>query len=310
MPGTRATCASIASSTTSCIGRSPRRMRAATSWRPLRHVVICTTRLMPTRIGNQPPCGIFGTLAARNALSTMKNGMQDQQRLPRRPSPLVADESVEDQRRDQHRRRDGDAVRRRQVARRAERDHEADAAEHQQPVDERDVDLADVPLGRVQDRQARQVVELHRLHGEREGARDQRLRGDHGRHRRQDRQRRDRPVGSHLVERDAVADLVAVPLGDQRRLAEVVEHETGQHERVPGDRDRLAPEVPHVGVQRLATGHDEEDRAEGDEALPRFGDEEVDGVLRIDRLEHLRMTCDLVHAERRRSRRTTTPSPG
>jgi hypothetical protein len=91
-------------------------------------------------------------------------------------------------------------------------------------------------------------------------------------------------------------------LGEQRRLAEVVEQQPREHEAVPGDLDRLAAEVPHVGVQRLAAGDDEEDRPERDEPLPRVLDEEVDRVRRRHGPQHLGMGDDLAqpeHAERR-----------
>ena len=62
----------------------------------------------------------------------------------RRPPPPVPNDAVEQQRRDHHRRGDGDAVRRREGARRAETDDEPHAPDHQQPVHERHVHLADV----------------------------------------------------------------------------------------------------------------------------------------------------------------------
>ena len=55
----------------------------------------------------------------------------------------------------------------------------------------------------------------------------------------------------------------------ERALAEVVEHERGHDEREPGDADRAAAEVAHVGVERLAAGDGEHDRAEDDERRAR-----------------------------------------
>ena len=96
------------------------------------------------------------------------------------------DDPVEQQRGDRHRRRDRDAVGRGEAARRPEAEHQPDAADHQQPVDERHVDLARCARADVwRIVEAREVVELHRLRGEREGAGDQRLRRDHRGHRRQ-----------------------------------------------------------------------------------------------------------------------------
>ena len=93
-------------------------------------------------------------------------------------------------------------------------------------------------------------------------------------------ERRDRPLGSHPVERALDRRRVA---DQQRGLAEVVQQQAGQHERVPDERDRLAAEVAHVGVQRLAAGDDEEDAAEGEERLAGCCGEEVDDVDRVDR---------------------------
>ena len=58
----------------SVIGTSARRSRAATRSRPRRQVVIWTTSTTAISNGNQPPWGIFGTLAARKARSTASSG--------------------------------------------------------------------------------------------------------------------------------------------------------------------------------------------------------------------------------------------
>ncbi len=295
VPGTRATWASSASCPTSFIGRSPRRIRAATNSRPRRHVVIWITRPRPTANGNQPPVGIFGTLAARNAASTNMSGASVATDRGRRPPPPVPNDAVEQQRRDHHRRGDGDAVRRREGARRAETDDEPDASDHQQPVHERHVHLADVVRRRVEDLEARQVVELHRLRRERVGTGDQRLRRDHGRHRRQDRERRDAPLRCEVVE--GALDRLGV-VGEQRGLPEVVQQQRRQHDHVPADLDRAATEVSHVGVQGLAAGHHQEDRAEGEERPPRMVDEQLEAVARRDRPEHGGMAEHLAQPER------------
>ena len=101
---------SVASSSTAAIGRSPRWMRAATSCRPRRQVAICTSRPTAMSSGNQPPSGIFGTLASRKHASIDQQRQHDHDRLPRRPVPLVAGDAVEEQRGDHHHAGDGDAV--------------------------------------------------------------------------------------------------------------------------------------------------------------------------------------------------------
>jgi KUP system potassium uptake protein len=94
------------------------------------------------------------------------------------PAPVVARHYREHRRRDRHGERHRYAVGRREVARGAEADHDQNAADHQRPVDRRDVDLAELGRRGVDDRHARQEAQVLRLHGDREDARDQRLRGD------------------------------------------------------------------------------------------------------------------------------------
>ena len=58
-------------------------------------------------------------------------------------------------------------------------------------------------------------------------------------------------------------------IGEQQRaLAEVVEQQPGQDEAEPGEPDRQAAEMAHVGVERLGAGDREHDRAERDERRP------------------------------------------
>ena len=85
----------------------------------------------------------------------------------------------------------------------------------------------------------------------------------------------------------------------QRALAEVVQQQRRQHHAEPGDTNRTLAEVPHVRVQRLAAGDDEEDRAEHGEAVPAVLAEERHAVTGIERLEHLRRAEDPRHADER-----------
>ena len=138
-------------------GRPPARGR-------VRHVVIWITRPRPTANGNQPPVGIFGHVGGEErGVDQHERRQRRATAFGRRPPPPIPNDAVEEHRGDQHRRGDGDAVRRREGARRAETDDQPDASDHQQPVHERHVDLTDVLRRRVEDLEARQVVELHRL---------------------------------------------------------------------------------------------------------------------------------------------------
>ena len=68
----------------------------------------------------------------------------------------------------------------------------------------------------------------------------------------------------------------------QRALPEVVQHQRRQHQREPRQPDRMLAEVPHVGVERFAAGDDEEHGAEHRKSGEAVGDEEGDGVPRIE----------------------------
>ena len=63
---------------------------------------------------------------------------------------------------------------------------------------------------------------------------------------------------------------------DQRALAEIIEHQRGQHQEQPRRLDRPAAEMAHVGIERLGAGHGEENAAEHDEADRAMGAKERD----------------------------------
>jgi hypothetical protein len=68
----------------------------------------------------------------------------------------------------------------------------------------------------------------------------------------------------------------------QRPLPEVVEHQRRHDEAKPGEADRRAAKVAHVGIQRFAAGHRQNDGTEGEESQPRMGADETDGIERIE----------------------------
>ena len=200
---------------------------------------------------------------------------------------------------DAHGAGDRDAVGRGEVAGGAEAQHQGEDAHHQQPVDPRDVDLPDLGRRGVADRHARQVAELDRLPGEREHARDHRLRGDDGGERGEHDQREQPPVRRQVVE--GLLDRQRL-VQDQRALAEIVEDEPGQDEGEPGDADRQAAEVAHVGVERLGSRHRQHDGAQRHEGLRARDLEEAERAERVERLEHARVLDDLVEAEHAQDR--------
>ena len=100
------------------------------------------------------------------------------------PSPQPAGDGVRQHRRDHHRRRHGHAVRCGEIRGRLEAEHETHRRDHEHRIDFRDVDLAVLLRRGVLNVEARRVSELHRLLRQRERAGDDRLRRDHGGHRR------------------------------------------------------------------------------------------------------------------------------
>ena len=84
---------------------------------------------------------------------------------------------------------------------------------------------------------------------------------------------------------------------EQCALAEVVEDQRGQHQAEPGETDRGAAEVAHVGVERFRPGDSEHDGAQGDKGLPTVVPEQADGVAGVKRREHARALDDLSEPE-------------
>ncbi len=80
-------------------------------------------------------------------------------------------------------------------------------------------------------------------------------------------------------------------------LAEVVENQRRQHHGEPGEPDRALAEMAHIGVQSLAAGHDQHDRAQDEKAPQAIAEEEIDRMPRIDGGQHLRMAQNSVHAQ-------------
>ncbi|MHC2242035.1 hypothetical protein ACVJH7_001342 [Bradyrhizobium elkanii] len=142
----------------------------------------------------------------------------------------------------------------------------------------------------VADLEARQEPELHRLADQRIGAGDDRLARDHRRGGGEPDQRQQQHVGHHAVER--VLDRAGIGQ-HQRALPEIVQQQRGQHEEQPARLDRLAAEMPEIGIQRLAAGHREEHRAQRHQADGAVGQHELERVIGIDRRQHRRVVHDV-----------------
>ena len=146
------------------------------------------------------------------------------------------------------------------------------------------------------DRKPRQETELHRLLGERIGSGDDRLARDHRCDRRHQDQRQQRPVRSEQEER--VRRRLRVGQ-HQAALPEVVQRERREHHGGPGQPDRPAAEMPHVGVERLGSGHRQEHRSHHPQRAKAVLDEELDGHRRVDRPEDHRPVKGVKQSQRR-----------
>ena len=128
---------------------------------------------------------------------------------------------------------------------------------------------------------------MDRLLGDREGAGDDRLAGDDGGEGGEDDEGDPRHLGGEQEEGvpDRLRRAFRIQRQDHRPLAHVVQHQGGHHEGEPGKRDRLAAEMPHVGIQRLGPGHGQHDRAHGEKRAQPVGQEEVERIERVQGVE-------------------------
>ena len=217
-------------------------------------------------------------------------------RAPQRRAPDAEHHDILHQRRDQHRPHHRQPIGRQHRRRMLERDDEQRDGRRQRPIDRRQIDLPARPRRGVADLQARHEAELDRLLRHRKGAGDHRLAGDH-RGERRDHQQRDRERRRDHVEERIVH---IVRMADQhRRLAHVVEHQRGDGDPQPRDRDRLAPEMPHVRVERLRARHRVDHRAERQERVEGMRGEERPQMDRAERREHGGIARDMDQAHRR-----------
>src|SRR5689334_12192683 len=193
------------------------------------------------------------------------DGDQDaaaRQHDPQRPAPLMTGVVEEQQGRAGDRAGYGRAVGIGQPGRAPEREHEREHRDQQQPVDERDVDLAHHLFRGVFDAQPGQVAQSGGLLRDRVGAGDDGLRGDDRGHGGEEDHREPGPARRQEEERAAGVALVAQ---DEGALADVVPEAGGEDDQQPGPPDRRAAEVPHVRVYRLGPGDGQDDGGQREE---------------------------------------------
>jgi len=160
-----------------------------------------------------------------------------------------------------------------------------------------DVDLADLAAFGMNDLHARQKAKTNGLLRHRIGARNDRLRGDHGGDGRQNDKRIVRPLRSQRVER-AIDDGGGVRIGEEHAaLAKIIEGERRQSDAEPGDANWNRAEVAHVGVKSLSAGHRQESAADHDQGQRPGMPEITDRGQRAERREHPRLADDSADSE-------------
>ena len=167
-----------------------------------------------------------------------------------------------------------------------EQQHDEDAADPHDVVDERNIELA-LGVAGVVDAQVRHKVEARCLGYQRERAGDERLRGDDGRHGRKHNGKGAQGLGEHHIER--VDDIHREHLGigivgeQPSALTQIVKDEGCLYER-PGCVNVSLAHVTHVRIERLGAGRRQEDEAEHHDARVVDGREQehdaTDGVER------------------------------
>ena len=202
---------------------------------------------------------------------------------PQRVLPAMADDIEGQDGRDQHVGADRNAIGRRQVAGRLEHHHGQDNGHEQAPVHKRHVDLAGRLHIGVADLQARQVAQLDHLFGDREGAGNQCLRGNHRCQGGQRHQRQQRPVRRHHEE--GILHRLRVRQ-QQRALTEVVQDQGRHDHQKPRQPDRLLAKVPQVGIQGLGPCHTQHHRAQDDEGRARLVHDEAHRIVGADGPQH------------------------
>ncbi len=170
--------------------------------------------------------------------------------------------------------------------------------EIEQPVDDRNINLAGFLFGRVHDAHRRQIAKTHRLARQREYAGDHRLRGDHRGQRRENQHRNQRPVRRQQEER--VFDGLRM-LQQQRALAEIVEHQRRQHHHKPCQANRKLTKVAHIGIQRFNAGDRQHHRAQREERYRFVLNKEVQRPVRVHGVQHLRIIDDTARAQHRQN---------
>ncbi len=189
-----------------------------------------------------------------------------------------------------------DAVGRRQIAGVLEAHDDDHHRDIEHPVDDRNIDLAGLLLGGMNDANGGEITEAHCLPGQRKDPGDHRLRGDHRRHGCQEQQRHQRPFRGEQEEGVGNGGWVTQ---QQRTLTEVVKHQGGQHHDKPGEADWIFAKVAHIRVERLHPGDGQHHGAEGKEGGGLVLDKEAHRPDGVERTQHLGVVDDAAQPQHR-----------
>ena len=130
----------------------------------------------------------------------------------------------------------------------------------------------------------RNIAELYRLIGDREGAGNHRLRRNNGGAGRQDHHWDQSPIGSQEVER--ILNRFGMRQ-DQRSLTEIVQQERGKDKPDPGLLDRLDAKMSHIRIKRFTTRDGQHHSAQHGNADTRMIHEKMIAVKGIKGLQNL-----------------------
>ena len=135
------------------------------------------------------------------------------------------------------------------------------------------------------DRHARPESELHALPGDRERARDDGLRGDDRRDRRENDERNDAPFRD-----EPEKQVVRLPRvrEEKRALPEVIQEKGGVDEAEPGAPDRRSAEVSKIRIENFSSRHREEHGTHHLETRHTVAEEKADRVSRVKGAENSR----------------------
>ncbi len=79
-------------------------------------------------------------------------------------------------------------------------------------------------------------------------------------------------------------------------MPKIVQDQPGEDDGKPGHADRLAAEMAHVGIERLAAGHRQEDAAEDEQRQEGPFDQHAGAIGRIEGEEDLQVVEDVIEA--------------